>query len=355
MGDDRAAALPKAAQRVSIHDIAALTGLSIATVSRAINNRDRIAPQTRARVLAALETVGYAPSRAATSLSTGRSGLIGLMLGELRDPVALEVMHGALATAVQAAYGVVTYMTTEDHENGAIYADVAARGSVDGVLWLFPDRSDLEFIVRLQARGIPLVLIEPEVAAPGVPTVYADAFDDGYRCTRYLLDLGHRRIALCADALDWGLEGRFLDGYHAALTDADVPIDPHLGIMAGWSFEAGYDAAAAWLRLLDPPTAMCFWCDMAALGGMAAARELGVTIPDDLSVIGYDDTQLTAWVKPALTTLRERRRGLTRVACALLLALIKGEVPPREPVLVKTALIERGSVTELRRPGDGAS
>ncbi len=335
---------PAAGQRVNIHDVAALTGLSIATVSRAINGRPRIAPQTRARVLAALEEVGYAPSRAATSLSTGRTNLIGLMLGELRDPVALEVMHGALTTAVQADFGVVTYMTTEAHENEALYADVAARGSVDGLLWLFPQRRDQEFITRLQARGVPLVLIEPEVATPGVPTVYADAFDDGYRCTRYLLDLGHRRIALCADALEWGLEGRFLDGYRAALADGGVPIDPDLGVMAGWSFEAGYDAALTWLCRPDPPTAMCFWCDMAALGGMAAARELGVTIPDDLSVIGYDDTQLTAWVKPALTTLRERRRGLTRVACTLLLALLKGEAPPDGPVLVKAELIERGSV-----------
>jgi LacI family xylobiose transport system transcriptional regulator len=140
-----------------------------------------------------------------------------------------------------------------------------------------------------------------------------------------------------------GIEARYIDGYRAALDAAGVPYDATLCLSAGFSYEAGYETAREWLRLSDRPTGICFHSDMAALGAIAAARELGVLVPDDLAVIGYDDTQMAGWVKPALTTLRARRRDEARAACELLLALVDGTPAPDEPLVIATDLVIRQS------------
>lgn len=328
-------------RRLRIADVAARTGLSTATVSRAINGKPRISAQTRARVLATLEELGYVPSAVATSLRTGRTGQLGLLIDAPHDPVRLATMQGVFEAATAAHYGLVVHMAGADGTSSAV--ETLTRGWVDGALLLWTSAAEAPLVRRLHESGLPIVLIEPESAVVGVPAVYADAYDDAYRGTRHLLDLGHRRIALCANPADWGIEARFVEGYRAALAEARLPVDPTLALEAGWSYEAGYEAAAHWLRLPDPPTALCVRVDMAALGAIAAARDLGLAVPDDLSVVGGDDTQMTTWIKPALTTLRERRTGLARAACALLLALIDGAAAPHEPVLVQTDLAPRQS------------
>lgn len=329
--------------RLKIADIAAHTHLSVATVSRAINDRPRVAPETRARVLAALDELSYVPSAVAASLRTGRTRQLGLVIDAPHDPVRLATMQGAFAAATGAHYGMVVYLTSEHGEHGHTYGQTLARGWVDGALLLWPRRSDEPLVGRLRADGLPVVLIEPEAPIAGVPAIYADAYSDGYRSTRYLLDLGHRRIAACANPDDWGIEGRYLDGYRAALAEAGLPDDPSLAVAAGWSYEAGYETVRRWLQAPDPPTGMCFRVDMAALGAVAAARDLDVGVPENLSVIGGDDTQMTSWIKPALTTLRERRAGVARAACEMLLAVLDGRDAPADPVLVEAELVIRQS------------
>jgi len=329
--------------RLRIADIAARTGLSTATVSRAMNGKPRISAATRARVLAVLDEIGYVPSGLAASLRTGQTGQLALIIDTPDDPTRLAAMQGAFHAARQAKYGMAVYMIGDEGDRTRTYSQTLARGWVDGALLLWPGRADAPFVRRLRAGGLPMVLIEPEEAVPGLPAVYADAYDDGWRSTRYLLDLGHRRIAACANPAGWGIEGQYLEGYRAALAAAGIAADPALGAAAGWSYEAGYGVATTWLRVPDPPTGLLFRVDMAALGAVAAARDLGRVVPDDLSVIGGDDTQMTQWIKPALTTLRERRSGLTRVACELLLDLVAGRPPPAEPLLVQTAVVVRQS------------
>ncbi len=330
-------------------DIAARTGLSTATVSRAMNGKRWVAEETRARVLAALAEAGYAPSGLAAGLRTGRTRLIGLMIGEPRDPTALAAMQGALEAAAPAQYGVVVYMTHDEREHERIYSEVLSRGWVDGALLLWPTHADRPLVRRIYEDGMPLVLIEPDVKVLGVPTVYADAYHGGYLSGEYLLGLGHRRIGVLAEPPNlWSLDLSYLDGIRSALSAAGVPLDAELTLLRGGAYEQGYEAARRWLRLPDPPTALCCCADMAAMGAIAAARELGLAVPDDLSVIGYDDTQMAQWMKPALTTLRDRRRGEAQAACALLLSLIDGAAPPTEPVLVQTDLAVRQSTAPRR-------
>jgi len=369
VADDRdgASALSARRARPNIDDIAARTGLHKSTVSRAVSGKGRVSPATRARVLAALDEAGFVPSRLAASLRTGRTGLLGLVIDGPYDPIRLATMQGALDAATHAGYGMVVYMTAHDQAttaaptagasalspagaalDGAVEplspgADTIAQGWVDGTLVLWPSRADEPLVRRIHDLGLPLVLIEPQAAMDGVPAVYADAYHDGYLSARYLLDLGHRRIAACGHPAEWGVEGAYLDGYRAALAEDGVPHDPALDLAGGWSYEAGYETATRWLGLSAPPTAVCFRSDMAALGAMAAARDLGRRVPEDLAVIGGDDTQMACWIKPTLTVPRERRSGLARTATDLLLALIAGQAAPTDPVLVRTDLVVRQS------------
>ena len=367
MADERDTVPPARRPRPNIDDIAARTGLHKSTVSRAVSGKGRVSPATRARVLAALDAVGFVPSRLAASLRTGRTGLLGLVIDGPHDPIRLATMQGALDAATRAGYGMVVYMTAQDQgplaapapgaaassladtaQDRAIAplspsADAIAQGWVDGALVLWPRRADEPLVRRIRDLGLPLVLIEPEVAMDGVTAVYADAYHDGYLGTRYLVDLGHRRIGACGHPADWGVEGAYLDGYRAALAEDGVPHNPALGLAGGWSYEMGYETAVRWLHLPDPPTGALFRSDMAALGAIAAARDLGRRVPEDLAVIGGDDTQMARWIKPALTAPRERRTALARAATALLLASIAGQAAPSDPVLVRTDLVVRQS------------
>lgn len=336
-------------RRLKIADIAARTNLSTATVSRAINGKPRISAETRARVLAVLDEVGYVPSGVAASLRTKQTGLLGLVIDSPRDPTRAATIDGAFEAALRSKARIVVYMAKEPDDDGMLRDNqMLQRGWVDGAMVLFPGRADIDRIRRLHENGLLLVLIEPEEAVPGVPTVYADAYHDGYISARHLLDLGHRRIAACGNPPGWGLEGRYLDGYRGALSEAGLPIDPELAVAAGWTYRAGYETARAWLQMPDPPTGLCFRVDMAAFGAIAAVRDLGLRVPDDVSIVGGDDTELASWAVPTLTAPRARRSGVARVACELLLGLVAGESPPNEPLLTRTDLAVRQSTAPPR-------
>lgn len=337
-------------RRPRIADIAARTGLSTATVSRALNGKPWVSESTRTQVLAVLDEVGYVPSRLAASLRTGRTGLLGLVIGEPRGPTELAAIQGAWAAAAPARYSVVVYIPPAGGQQESASAAILAPGWVDGVLLLYAKRSDEPLIRRLQHNGLPLVLIDPEVKVPDVPTVYPDYYNDGYQMTRYLVGCGHRRIGLCASDIGWGYDARYIDGYHAALVEAQVPLDPVLAIAEGASYEVGYETTRRWLRLADPPTGLCFHSDMSAMGAIVAAREMGRHVPNDVSIMGFDDTQMARWMKPALTTPRERLLGLTRAATALLLDLIRGTAAAGEPLFIQTDLVVRESTGRAPAP-----
>ncbi len=311
-------------RRPTISDVAALTGLSKATVSRALNDRDRVSAATRARVLATLEEIGYLRSHAAASLSTGRTGLLGLVIGANRNPTVLSAMHGALSAA--GDYDVAVYVSETDERHDTIYGRLLASRAVDGVVHLFPGVADEPFIRSLQRRGVPVVVVEPQAPFAEVSTVWPDSFHDGYLSTAHLLEGGHSRIAICGDVPGWGRERRYVEGYRRALADASILVDPELVAEVGWTHEVGYQATARWLALDDPPTAACYCCDTAAFGAMACARDRGLRLPEELAIVGYDDTEVARWVAPALTTLRDRRTMLVAEAFTILTAVLAGEI-----------------------------
>lgn len=334
-------------ERLTINDVARITGLSKATVSRAMSGRDRVAPETRARVMAVLAHSGYTPDRAARSLSTGRTGLIGLTIGENRNPTMLSVIDGAVEVAEAAGLRIVVSVTRSARDNAQMYADVFRGRMVDGGLLMFPPAPDVPILEKLAGTGFPLVAIEPELPIPGVTGVYADARDDGLVATRHLVSLGHRRIAVSLDAPGWGEQDRLLDGHRAALAEAGLVPDDRLVARLGWDHAAGGAAVRTWWSLDERPTAAIFCSDTSALGAVAAVRDLGGQVPADLSVVGYDDSDVLSWFSPPVTSLRRRRSGLTRRACEILIQQLGADRVPVAGRRVQTDLVVRGSTARV--------
>ncbi len=330
-------------RRPTIADVAARTGLSKATVSRAMNDRPRVSSATRDLVLSTLDELGYIRSHPATSLSTGRSGMMALIIGNNRNPTVLSAIQGAVSSAAAVGYGVVVHVSDGDETNETVYGGGLSGKAVDGVVHLFPRHDDSAAIRRLQSRGVPVVLVDPEVAVPGTTTVWCDTALDGFLSVTHLLEMGHTRVAVCADVAPWGREEGYADGCRAAWEARATGSGELLVEQAGWTHAAGYGATARWLDLADPPTAICFCCDTAALGGMSRARELGLRLPDELALVGYDDTEVGGWVTPALTALRDRRSKPVEEACNLLFALLAGTAEAGEEHVLATELVVRES------------
>jgi LacI family transcriptional regulator len=337
-----------AGARPTISDVAALTGLSKATVSRAINNTGRVSQQTRATVLQTLDEIGYRRSHAATSLSTGRTGMIGLIIGANRNPTALSAIQGATAAAERAGYAVVVYVSDSADAHADIHHDLLTSRAVDGVVHLFPRADDRGTIGQLRRGGLPVVVIDPQCEMDGTVSVWSDARDDGLQSTEHLLVQGHRRIAVCADVPGWGRQQEYVEGYKDALEQAGAPFDPQLVSERGWDFDAGRDATTSLLSLPEPPTGVIYCCDTAALGGLAAAVTAGRRVPDDLALVAYDDTEVSAWVEPALSTLTDRRKALVEQASELLTQIIGGSAPIDQELTVRTTLRLRASSLHTR-------
>jgi LacI family transcriptional regulator len=341
VSDDKRPAASGDRRQPTISDVAALTGLSKATVSRALNDRGRVSATTRARVLATLHEIGYVRSHAATSLSTGRTGLLGLVIGANRNPTVLSAMQGALSAARD--YGVVVYVSETDEGHDAIYGKLLGSRAVDGVVHFFPRTTDEPIVRALQRRGLPVVLIEPQAPVSGVSTVWPDSFHDGYLSAAHLLERGHTGVAICADAPGWGRQQRYVEGYRRAHADAGVHVDPALIAEAGWTHQIGYETTSHWLALDDPPTAACYCCDTAALGALASARDHGLRLPDDLAIVGYDDTEVAAWAAPPLTAVRDRRMMLAAEAFRILTGILAAEVTAPVELEVRSDLAIRAS------------
>lgn len=321
---------------VTIAYIAESAGVSVPTVSKVLNGRSGVAADTRARVEALVSQYGY---RRPPSPS---SNLMELVFDDLKHMWGVEIIRGVERVARAHRLGVVL---TEfgPHRN-------AIRYWLDGALTRRPAcvvtaaHMSAEERGRLRAKGIPFVVFDPPTELPDdVPFVGATNWSGGRSATRHLVELGHRRIAMIA-----GPEGLLCgrarwDGYRSALEDAGVPVDPALVVRAELTREAGAAAAADLLARPDRPTAIFTCNDLQALGVYQAARAAGLSIPGDLSVVGFDDLPVAELVEPGLTTVRQPLTEMAVAATELALALGRGERTPQVGLELATTLTVRAS------------
>jgi DNA-binding LacI/PurR family transcriptional regulator len=302
--------------RVTIASVADAAGVSVPTVSKVVNGRADVAPDTRERVERVLHEQGYkrrSPGRDA------RAALLDVVFNELESPWAMEIVKGVEEVARENGLGVVLSAQEGPGAIGRTWVDAVAARRSAGLILVVSELTD-EQVARLTARNIPFVVVDPAgEPAEGVPAVGATNWNGGLTATRHLLELGHRRIGMIGGPPSMLCSRARVDGYRAALETAELPVDPELIRWGTFHVEAGYEHGHSLLSLPEPPTAIFAGSDIQAFGVYEAARVLGVEIPAQLSVIGFDDLPMARWVGPPLTTIRQPLTEMAAAAARLVL------------------------------------
>ncbi|MGW3570080.1 LacI family DNA-binding transcriptional regulator [Streptomyces sp. NPDC000941] len=327
------------ARRRTLAEIAAEAGVSLPTVSKVLHGRSDVSVETRGKVRRLLQSYGYPePGRAAQS-----GGQVEFVINELDNPWATELIRGAEEALESERLGLVVSAVHKSRALADNWAEaVQARGSLGAILALSelsPAQED-----ELRGKGIPFVIVQPATdTSPASPSVGSTNWPGAYAATRHLTELGHRRIAAIA-----GPAGRLttrtrLHGYRAALADAGLPEDPELIRHGTYARGPAMAEMHALLDLADPPTAVFAGNDVQALGVYRALRDRGLTVPDDVSVVGFDDLPFTQWITPELTTVRQPLAEMAALAARMVVRLARGEQPEVVNLELPTALVVRES------------
>jgi LacI family transcriptional regulator len=342
MGDEMRAGTDGANKRPTINDIAKRVGLSKASVSRALNGKEDVDPQTRKRVLELATQMGYVPSASARALSNGRSNCLGLLVPTLTWPWILEVLRGVAEEIERSGYSLILYTTTdgEDSER-AFMSQVVPAGAVDGLALVIP-YGMLEYIERLAKGGLPVVVVDDRGHYPDLPTVATTNIEGGRSATRHLIEQGRRRIAMLNGPHDFGCNRDRLEGYKSTLEEAGLEVDLRRIVDSDFKEEGGA-AAMATLLAADPRLDAVFAAnDVMAFGAMRTLRKMGRRVPDDVAVVGFDDIPASAMTHPPLTTVRQPLYEMGRAAAVMVMAAVRGESIAKR-VELPTTLVVRDS------------
>jgi LacI family transcriptional regulator len=327
---------------VTIVDVADEAGVSYTTVSRVINNKGNVRPETRERVLMAMTRLGYVVDQRARSLAGGRSQVIGLLVPDAGTSYIGEVIRGIDAELVTAQYDLILYTTHHRKTKESAYVVTLTRGLADGLLLVLP-RNPKACMETLRQHHFPHVLIDHRGSGDAVPAVAAANWQGAYSATEHLIELGHQRIGFVTGDMDQICAQDRLAGYETALADHGITLDPELVYEGDFFQHSGYAGANALLELNSPPTAIFASNDVSAFGVMEAVREHGLRIPDDISIVGFDDIPQAAHVHPPLTTVRQPLEEMGRTATRMLLEHIKDSHCPLKRVELPTELVLRQS------------
>lgn len=334
------------AREITIVDVADEAGVSYATVSRVINNKDHVKPEKRERVLRAMAQLGYVPNMQARSLAGGESRVVGLLVDYLSSSYMDEIIRGIDEALDAENYDLMLYTTHRRKTKESAYVTKLTRKLADGLLLILP-RNAAAYLDTLRQRQFPHVLVDYLSDKQDVPSVSATNFRGAYDAMSFLLSLGHQRIGFITGTMEFGCARDRLEGYHAALKDHGIPADPDLIAEGNFMQPQGYQGAHRLLSLPERPTAIFASNDMMAFGVMEAARERGLRLPEDLSVVGFDDIPQASYVHPALTTVRQPLEEMGRSAAHLLLKYIAHPSAEIERIELPTRLMIRESCQAL--------
>lgn len=328
----------------TIEDVAAMAGVSIATVSRAINEPTKVADATRRKVTDAIARTGYTTNAMARSLRMRRSNMILILAPDVGDPNFSNILVGLETEASKRGYGVLIGNTQNDPSRETDYLRFISSNQADGLI-LFTGHLPYGFGQdRGEAKLPAMVAVNEPVPGSAVPFVGVDNFEGARVATEHLISQGHRRIAFIGRSSSREINRRREQGYLAALAGAGLPADPKLIIDGDGTTESG--RAAAELMFVRDALPTAFFCvnDATALGVIIALSARHYDLPRQFSIMGFDDISFASFVAPSLTTMKQPRHRIGEAAMELLLALLAGEKPKSSEVLLRAELILRNSV-----------
>jgi LacI family transcriptional regulator len=331
--------------RPTIFDVARVSGVSYSTVSRVVNGHAYVRESTRQRVQAAMVELGYVAHVTARALASGRTQAVGLLAQEIDNPFFSVVIKGIDQEVSVAGYDLLLCTTHSRREKEAEYVARLSHGMVDGLLIVLPTLLP-EYVAQLRAQRYPFVLIDHDSEAPGCNVINA-ANRAGTRAgISYLVELGHRRIGFISGRPDVGATHERFAGYQDALLEAGLPLEDDIVVEGDFLEARGYAAAAELLSLGQPPTAIFASSDVAALGVLAAARDAGLQVPRDLSVLGFDDIVEASYLGAALSTVRQPLREMGRMAVQRLMSLLADPLQPAVRTVMDTELVIRQTTAQ---------
>ena len=330
---------------VTISEIAAQAGVSMPTVSRVLNRRSDVAPRTRERVEQLLREHGY---QRRGPRADDRAWLIDLVFNDLDSPWAVEVIRGVEEAAHAAGAGTVVSAIHRRRSSARQWLENLRARASDGVI-LVTTALDPDLHAELRRLHVPAVVIDPAgVPDLDVPTIGATNWAGGVSATEHLTRLGHRRIGFIAGRPGLWCSRARLDGYRAGLEAVGLPVDQDLVVQGDFDYASGFEGASRLLSLPDRPTAVFAASDQMALGVYEAARQRGLLVPEDLSVVGFDDLPQACWSSPPLTTVRQPLSEMGMLAVRTVLRLLNDEHLESPKVELATEVVVRDSTAPPR-------
>jgi DNA-binding LacI/PurR family transcriptional regulator len=338
-------------RRATIRDVAGHAGVSHQTVSRVINGQDNVAEATRRRVLAAIEELGFVPSPMARGLISNRTHSLGMVTADLSEAFFSRVVAGAELEARRRDYYLIVGSVEEspEDEEGTGYLRLMLERRVEGLIVARPSAVIADKQLEGAATaGIPLVSIG-SVQLPGFTIVDVDNRRGGFDATRHLIEYGHQSIATIVGPFEWPSARARLEGYRDACREAGIGDDPALvEIASDWGVESGHAATDRLLARGTPFTAVFAHSDLIALGAIRRLRSQGLRVPEDVSVIGYDDLPIAAYIEPPLTTVHQPMGEVGEFAAGVVLDRIAGTERDVGPYLLAAILVVRQSTAPRR-------
>jgi LacI family transcriptional regulator len=328
---------------VTIHDVASLAGVSIKTVSRVINEEPHVLKSTRVMVLDAMNQLGYSPNISAQRLASQRSFVIGL-LSSGSGEYPSSILDPAIRLGLQKGYStLVTFFTPFDEEARAGVLRLVTQKQVDGFILTPPCDNDTILLGKLLANQVPFVRLTPSDHSLVLPFVAADDWQGAYAMTEYLIGLGHRRIGFVYGDPDHQASQDRFGGYRTALEDCHVAFEQDLVQPGAFSFDKGILAGEHLLKRVPRPTAIFASNDESAAGVLISAHELGIQVPKELSVAGFDDFPISQRTWPPLSTVRQPMKEISNQALEVLIGLINHKEPECSQIKIPAELVIRKS------------
>lgn len=327
----------------TIHDVAKHAGVGSITVSRVINNSGYISPETRERVQKAITDLGYVPNTLARSLRSRRTNTVALIITDITNPFFTTLARGVEDAANEAGYTVIFCNTDESAAKEEKYLNVLLQKQVDGLL-LVPAQCSVNTIRQIMKHGTPVVVLDRRIPEVDVDTVRCDALDGAYQLTRYLISLGHRQIAVMSGAVGISTADDRVTGYRMALEEAGITVAEDYLFRGDFTPESGYSMTRQALKLPLRPTALIAANNFITIGAMKALQEVGLDVPEDIALVGFDDLPPALVTFPFFTVASQPAYEMGTRAMKLLLQRLEGnELDHFQEIILPTQLIIRHS------------
>jgi LacI family repressor for deo operon, udp, cdd, tsx, nupC, and nupG len=328
-------------RKVTMGDVAKKANVSVATVSRVYTDPDKVSVAKRDKVLLAIQELHYQPNVLARNLRRMQTNSILVIIPNILNTVFSSILNAIQMAALEKGYQVILGSTNRLPELERNYLHLLQQRVVDGVIMLFPQLKPSE--IQKSTKGRPVVIVGHEGSDTGIPYVTNDNFHSSYVATKHLIQLGHRSIGYIAGPMDNIISRERLRGYHYAMEQSDLEVNKELVHEGDFYIGSGYAIGLKLLASANAPSALVTASDEMAIGVLQAAKELGVSIPEQLAIVGFDDIKMASLCEPALSTMAQPKEDFGKIAADMLLSLIMDQPIENRQMLVQDQLVVRRS------------